>query len=98
MNNNTLTQQQLVSLRILNENILDPKILLKHCPLDYGRHMIRQTGDIVMFGKLPLEIQHEVLSHVNIDTILTFTTGKSKRHGCRQQHNGISGGYGRSSK
>jgi hypothetical protein len=72
MHSNTLTRQQLISLRILNENILDPKTLLKHCPLDYGRHVFHQTGHIGMFGRLPLEIQHKVLSHVDIYTLLTF--------------------------
>ena len=67
------------SLRVLNQYILDPAILLENCPLDYGRHtpdarlgtLHMPIGNLGHISKLPLELQHHVLLSLDVQTLLT---------------------------
>ncbi|KAF2248305.1 hypothetical protein BU26DRAFT_565708 [Trematosphaeria pertusa] len=74
-NLSSLTPQQRSTLQVLNNYILDPNILRANCPLDYGRHNTTsgkpKTG-LGALDKLPLELQHEVLAYIDLQSLVTF--------------------------
>jgi hypothetical protein len=53
-------------------NLLDPEILLKRCPLDYGRHKLEPRSDLGDLEKLPAELRHHMLGFLEAKSLLTF--------------------------
>ena len=80
------------SLRVLNQYILDPAILLENCPLDYGRHtpdarlgtLHMPIGNLGHISKLPLELQHHVLLSLDVQTLYGY--------GCSERVTGVAEG------
>lgn len=61
--------------KVLNEQVLSPEVLIRHCSLDYGRHCGKTGGENTGLGildKLATELQHEILSAIDVATLLTF--------------------------
>lgn len=63
--------------KILNEQVIDPEILLQHCSLDYGRHDDQSTGEnqskcgsLGVLDLLPVELQHKVLGMTDVASFL----------------------------
>jgi hypothetical protein len=98
MENTLLTKQQQLSLEILNDNILNPDILLQHCPLDYGRHTLNPKNDLGNFQQLPTELQHQVLRELDIQVSSHLSTREPECHGHGQQHRGVPEGKARTLK
>jgi hypothetical protein len=72
MANSTLTAEPQIALRILDDFILDPDILLKRCPLDYGRHKLEPRFDLGDLEKLPTELHHHMLNFLDAKSLLVF--------------------------
>jgi hypothetical protein len=61
--------------KALLSNILDHTILVAKFPLDYGKHPTDPrsgTEGLGSFDKLSLELQHNILSKVDINTFMDF--------------------------
>ena len=72
MADSTLTELQRVTVQMLDNWVMDPKILIQNCPLDHGRHEIKPKHDLGGLHVLPTELQQHVLCFVDIKTLLTF--------------------------
>jgi hypothetical protein len=57
--------------KLFEGELLDPDILVQHCPLDYGRHVLRPVAYLGQLN-LPIEILHRILSYVDMESLLTF--------------------------
>ncbi|KAI8942044.1 hypothetical protein NX059_000148 [Plenodomus lindquistii] len=59
----------------LIKDVLDPSALQERCPLDTLKHGYAESEVQESLGAmqaLPLEIQHQILRHAHLDTLLTF--------------------------
>jgi hypothetical protein len=72
MNAQSLAELKRTSQRILDNYILDHKILEERCLLDYGRHTLQPKHDLGGLSKLPLELQHYVLGEIDVQSLLVF--------------------------
>jgi hypothetical protein len=72
MANSSLTAEQNIAARILDEFVLHPGIFLKRCPLDYGRHKLEPCMDLGDLEKLPTELRHHMLGFLEVKSLLTF--------------------------
>ncbi|KAH7408706.1 hypothetical protein DE146DRAFT_629598 [Phaeosphaeria sp. MPI-PUGE-AT-0046c] len=72
MDDQELADLKRESLRILHGYILDPEVLKKGCLLDFGRHNLQPKHDLGALKKLPLELLHQVLGDIDVQSLLTF--------------------------
>ncbi|KAF2875371.1 hypothetical protein BDV95DRAFT_316071 [Massariosphaeria phaeospora] len=61
------------TLKHLHDYILDPNVLLAHCPLDHLRQTtVTPVCDLAAFDKFPTELQHAILAEVDVKSLLAF--------------------------
>jgi hypothetical protein len=72
MADSQLDEAQQRAVKLLSDNILNPRILLKLCLLDNGRHSLEPKFSLGALELLPTEMLHEVLGHVNVASLLLF--------------------------
>ncbi|KAH7063838.1 hypothetical protein BKA63DRAFT_609002 [Paraphoma chrysanthemicola] len=72
MEGDQLTDAQRRAVMILNRQILDPRVLLKNCLLDYGRHEVKPKYDLGGLDLLPTEIRCAILENIDVKTLLVF--------------------------
>jgi hypothetical protein len=66
-----LTQQQCAARDLLNEHILSPDIL-ERCVLDYSLHCLAPEATLGTLEKLPIELHHQILGHIDVESLLRF--------------------------
>ena len=52
--------------KLFEGELLDPDVLVQHCPLDYGRHVLHPVADLGQLN-FPIEILHNILSYVDLE-------------------------------
>jgi hypothetical protein len=72
MASSSLTAEQKIAVRILDEFVLDPEMLLKRCPLDCDCHKLDPRSDLGDLEKLPTELRHHMLGFLEVKSLLTF--------------------------
>jgi hypothetical protein len=72
MADSQLNEAQQRAVKLLNDNILNPRILLKLCLLDNGRHSPQPKVSLGALEALPVELLDEVLGHIDIASLLAF--------------------------
>ncbi|CAO2651385.1 Nn.00g039550.m01.CDS01 [Neocucurbitaria sp. VM-36] len=72
MNTEDLSEWQRLAIKILDDALLNPDLVVRQCPLDHGRHTLNPQFGLGSLDKLPIELQHEILGHVDVKSLFTF--------------------------
>lgn len=57
---------------VLSQPLFDCGVLVSYCPLDYGNHEFQPTVDLGAIDKLPMELKHQVLKDIDVESLLVF--------------------------
>lgn len=67
-----LTKSQQHTVKLLNDNILNPDSLAQRCPLHYGLHQLAPKTSLEALHVLSTELLDEVLGYLDSQSLLVF--------------------------